>query len=106
MYQHFNTWKYQTSGPTYEFAEGDYTGNEATGMPITVTVRQVVSSVQDIHLLLVPLTYAEYTARAATDPTLADIDVYHRSRPDAAESKTLIIIVIGLRVKFIGFSRQ
>ena len=52
-----------------------------------VTVRQTVSSVQDIYLLLVPLTYAEYIARAATDPELAGIDVYHRSRPDAAECK-------------------
>ena len=74
------------TAPTYEFTEGDYIGNE--GMPITVTVRQVVSSVQDIHLILVPLTYDQYTARAATDPELAGIDVFHRSRPDAAERKT------------------
>ena len=46
-----------------------------------------MSSVLDIHLLLVPLTYSEYEARAATDPELAAINVYHRSRPDAAECK-------------------
>ena len=46
-------------------------------------------SVQDIHLLLVPLTYAQYSARAATDPTLANITVYHGSRPDPAERKSL-----------------
>ena len=50
-----------------------------------VTVRQTISSVQDIHLLLVPLTYDQYMARAASDSTLAGIDVNHDSRPDAAE---------------------
>ena len=48
-----------------------------------------MSSVRDIHLLLVPLTYEQYIARAAQDPTLAEIDVFHRSRPDAAERKSL-----------------
>ena len=79
--------------PTYEFTEGDYTGNEDTGRPVVVTVRQTVSSVQDIHLLLVPLTYSEYEARAATDPELADINEFHRSRPDAAERKSCCVCV-------------
>ena len=76
--------------PTYQFTEGDNTGNEDTGRPVVVTVRQTVSSVQDIHLLLVPLTYSEYIARAAIDPELAGIDVHHRSRPDAAERKSCV----------------
>ena len=81
--------------PTYEFTEGDYTGNEDTGRPVVVTVRQTISSVQDIHLLLVPLTYAEYIVRAASDSRLAGIDVYHRSRPDAAERKLMVCCVCG-----------
>ena len=48
-------------------------------------------SLQDIHLLLVPLTYAQYLTRAALDPTLPDIDVYNQSRPDTAECKSLAI---------------
>ena len=51
-----------------------------------VNVQQIVPSVRDIHLLLVPLTYDQYIARAATDPTLAAID---GSRPDPAESKSM-----------------
>ena len=62
--------------------------SEGTGYGIMVNVQQIVSSVQDVHLLLVPLTYDQYIARAATDPTLAAIDVYHGSRPNAAERKS------------------
>ena len=62
--------------------------SEGSGNAIVVNVLQMVPSVQDIHLLLVPLTYKQYIARAATDPTLAAIDVYHGSRPDPAERKT------------------
>ena len=64
--------------------------SEGSGYGIVVNVQQIVSSVQDIHLLLVPLTYDQYIARAATDPTLAAIDVYHSSRPDDAERKSLL----------------
>ena len=77
------------SEPTYQFDNGDYVESEGTGSAIVVNVQQIVSSVQDVHLLLVPLTYDQYIARAATDPTLAAIDVYHGSRPDDAERKSL-----------------
>ena len=63
--------------------------SEGSGSAIVVNVQQIVSSVQDVHLLLVPLTYDQYIAQAATDPTLAAIDVYHGSRPDDAERKSL-----------------
>ena len=59
--------------------------SEGSGNAIVVNVQQIAYSVRDIHLLLVPLTYDQYIARAATDPTLAAIDVYHGSRPDDAE---------------------
>ena len=75
--------------PTYQFEAGDYVESEGLGTAIVVNVQQIVSSVQDVHLLLVPLTYGQYIARAATDPTLAAIDVYHGSRPDPAERKSL-----------------
>ena len=78
------------TGPTYQFDAGDYVSQEGSGSAIVVNVQQIVSSVQDIHLLLVPLTYDQYIARAATDPTLAAIDVYHGSRPDPAERKSLL----------------
>ena len=61
--------------------------SEGSGSAIVVNVKQIVSSVQDVHLLLVPLTYDQYIARAATDPTLAAISVYHGNRPDPAERK-------------------
>ena len=61
--------------------------SESSGSAIVVNVQQIVPSVQDVHLLLVPLTYDQYIARAATDPTLAAIDVYHGSRPNGAEGK-------------------
>ena len=66
--------------------------SEGSGSAIVVNVQQIVSSVRDIHLLLVPLTYDQYIVRAATDPTLAAIDVYHGSRPDPAERKDLCAI--------------
>ena len=62
--------------------------SEGSGSAVVVNVQQIVSSVRDIHLLLVPLTYDQYSARAAADPTLAAINVYHGSRPDPAECKT------------------
>ena len=76
--------------PTYQFELGDYVELEGSGSAIVVNVQQIVSSVRDIHLLLVPLTYDQYIARAATDPTLAAISVYHGSRPDPAERKSLL----------------
>ena len=76
---------------TYQFDQGDYVESEGSGNAIVVNVQQIVSSVHDVHLLLVPLTYDQYSARAATDPTLAAIDVYHGSRPDPAERKTSIL---------------
>ena len=56
---------------------------EGPGASIAVAVRQTVQSAagKAIVLLLTPLTYAQYIARAATDPTLAPIDTYHSSRP-------------------------
>ena len=75
--------------PTYQFDQGDNVESEGSGSVIVVNVQQIVSSIQDVHLLLVPLTYVQYIARAATDPTLAAIDVYHGSRPDPAECKSL-----------------
>ena len=66
--------------------------SEGSGNAIVVNVQQIVPSVRDIHLLLVPLTYDQYIARAATDPTLAAISVYHGSRPDSAERKDLCAI--------------
>ena len=60
--------------PTYQFDQGDYMESEGSGSAIVVNVQQIVSSVQDVHLLLVPLTYDQYIAQAATDPTLANID--------------------------------
>ena len=75
--------------PTYQFEAGDYAESEGSGNSIVVNVQQIVSSVRDIHLLLVPLTYDQYIARAATDSTLAAIDVYHGTRPDNAERKSL-----------------
>ena len=71
--------------PTYQFDQDDYVELESSDSAIVVTVQQIVPSVRDIHLLLVPLTYDQYIARAASDSTLADIDEYHRIRPDAAE---------------------
>ena len=76
--------------PTYQFDQGDYVESEGAGNAIVVNVQQIVSSVQDVHLLLVPLTYDQYSARAVNDSTLAAIDVYHGSRPDAAERKDLL----------------
>ena len=80
-------------GPTYQFDQSDYVESEGSGNAIVVNVQQIVSSAQDIHLLLVPLTYGQYIARAATDPTLAAINVYHGSRPDPAERKHSLFIV-------------
>ena len=77
--------------PTFQFDQGDYVESEGSGSAIVVNVQQIVSSAQDIHLLLVPLTYDQYIARAATDPTLAAIDVYHSSRPNPAERKSLLL---------------
>ena len=74
--------------PIYQFDEVDYAESEGTGLPIVVNVQQIVPSEQDVHLLLVPLTYDQYIARAAANPTLAAIDVYHGSRPDPAERKS------------------
>ena len=75
--------------PTYHFDQDYYDESESSDSAIIVSVRQIVPSVRDIHLLLVPLTYEQYIARAASDSTLADIDEYHRNRPDAAERETL-----------------
>ena len=37
--------------PTYQFDQGDYVESEGSGYGIVVNVQQIVSSVQDIHLL-------------------------------------------------------
>ena len=58
---------------------------EGPNAHIRVVVQQVVQSVRDIHLLLTPLTYAEYITRSSQpNSTLFPIDLYHGSRPSNA----------------------
>ena len=66
---------------TYELDEG-------VNPAVTVTVEQTVRSLVDIHLLLTPLTYAQYTQRASQPgSTLPPLNEFYRGLPDAAECK-------------------
>lgn len=77
-------------GAEYQFTEVDYTATEGVDSHITVTVRQKSDSPVDIHLLVIPLTYAQYEQRRMQpDSTLAPIDTFHRNRPDPAECKLI-----------------
>ena len=81
-------------GAEFQFTEGDYTRDEEDGQ-IVVTVRQVVASLMDIHLRLIPLTYDQYNAhRNSFTPPLAPIDEFHRGRGDAAECEPYIWVYI------------
>ena len=76
--------------PIYQFDSGDYVTTEGPNAHIRVVVQQIVQSVRDIHLLLTPLTYAEYIARSnQPGSTLAPISRYHESRPSNAHRKQL-----------------
>ena len=74
--------------PTYQFELSDYATTEGPDAHIRVAVRPIVQSVRDIHLLLTPLTYAQYIA-CSNQPgsILAPIDQYHHSRPSNASCK-------------------
>ena len=81
--------------PTYQFSQGDYVTTEGPNAHIEVVVEQIVQSVHahDVHLLLTPLTYAQYIARSnQPSSTLAPIDQVHGSRPSNAHRKALKII--------------
>ena len=79
--------------PTYQFDQGDYVTTEGPNAHIEVVVQQIVQSVRDVHLLLTPLTYAQYIARSnEPNSTLAPIDQFHGSRPSNAHRKKLKII--------------
>ena len=82
---------YQHAEPKYQFDLSAYAATEGLNPYITVVVQQIVQSVRDVHLLLTPLTYAQYIARS-TQPgsTLAPIDLFHGSRPSNAHCKYLI----------------
>ena len=76
------------AGAQCQFRGGcsDYATDEGTNSGVTVVVEQVFGSLVDIHLLLTPLTYDQYTQRASQPGSdLASLDTYHGSRPDAAE---------------------
>ena len=61
-------------------------------------MQQIVQSVRDVHLLLTPLTYAQYIARSnQPGSTLAPIDQFHGSRPSNAHRKELKIFVTALK---------
>ena len=76
--------------PTYQFDQGDYVTTEGPNAHIRVVVQQIVQSVRDIHLLLTPLTYAQYIAHSnQPGSTLAPISQYHESRPSNAHCKQL-----------------
>ena len=74
--------------PTYQFELSEYATTEGPNAHIRVAVRPIVQSVRDIHLLLTPLTYAQYIARSnQLESPVAPIDQYHRSRPSNATCK-------------------
>ena len=51
-----------------------------------MVVEQTLGSLVDIHLLLIPMTYAQYEQQANQPGSgLLQLDVHHGSRPDAAE---------------------
>ena len=76
--------------PTYQFGSSEYATTEGPNAHIRVVVRQIVQGVQDVLLILTPLTYAQYIARRNQQgSTLPPIDQYHDSRPSNAHRKYL-----------------
>ena len=74
--------------PTYQFDQGDYVTTEGPNAHIRVVVQQLVQIVREVHLLLTPLTYAQYIAHSnQSGSTLAPIDQYHGVRPSNAHRK-------------------
>ena len=70
--------------PTYQFLLTDHSQFEGRVSPCNgVTIMQTGPRVinHDVHLLVTPLTYAQYSARSATDPSLPPINTYHSNRP-------------------------
>ena len=78
--------------PTYQFDLSEYNTTEGPNAHIRVAVRQIVqSTVHNVHLLLTPLTYAQYIARSnQSGSTLPPIDQRHGNRPSSAHCKCLI----------------
>ena len=79
-------------------------------------MQQIVQSVRDVHLLLTPLTYAQYIARSnQPGSTLAPIDQFHGSRPSNAHCKELknicdctddlhaCVVIIIIKLLWCGF---
>ena len=88
-----NTYALSTD-PIYQFDRSSYVTTEGPNAHIRVVVQQIVQSVRDIHLLLTPLTYAQYIARSnQPGSTLAPIDQFHGSRPSNAHRKELKLCV-------------
>ena len=80
--------------PKYQFDQSSYVTTEGPNARIRVVVQQIVQSVRDIHLLLTPLTYAQYIAHSNQPrSTLAPIDQFHGSRPSNAHCKELKLFV-------------
>ena len=80
------------AGSNYQFRSNCYYATyeveEGVNPAVTVTVEQTVGSLVDIHLLLTPLTYAQYAQRASQPgSTLPPLNEFYGSRPDAAECK-------------------
>ena len=76
--------------PTYQFSQSDYATTEGPNAHIEVVVQQSVQSVRDVHLLLTPLTYAQYIAYSdQPGSTLPPIGQYHGSRPSNAHCKEI-----------------
>ena len=75
----------------YQFRDiCNYATEEGVNASITVIVEQVHGSLtKDIHLLLIPMTYAQYTQRASQPGSnLRPINEFHGNRPaDPAECK-------------------
>ena len=74
------------TGAQYQFSENDYVTEEGVNSSVQVLVQQISASLVDIHLRLTPYTYAQYTQRQGQPgSSLAPLDEFHGSRPDAAE---------------------
>ena len=81
--------------PTYQFSQSDYATTEGPNAYIEVVVQQSVQSVRDVHLLLTPLTYAQYIAYSdQPGSTLPPIGQYHGSRPSNAHCKETCVVII------------
>ena len=79
------------AGSNHQFRSNCYEVDEGVNRAVIVTVEQTVRSVADIHLLLTPLTYAQYTQRASQPgSTLLPLNEIG-NQPDAAECKHCMI---------------